>query len=360
MHDLRRRLIPAGLLTAWALGQPFLRWPALGPSVSSRLTLVVLGFGFGLWACSQASRPLPRRWLALVSGVLGVLAWHTVPIVQDGGYFRMAQETALLADGALFAVSLVFGLWGLRQLPVIWFRRLRWAGLFLVSVNLLVALWQWTHPVSKSAPWGLLGMPHYLAAYALLWLPIFWIWQPRLVLLPLALIALTGKASAWFALAVVCWQLRIHMRAWFLTICGAFALWGGMALWPKLLMRLTTWELALKETLKYPLLGQGFSPFVGVRLPTAEGFLLPSLHCDLLTLAIHAGWIVAVGAVLLYGQVLTQRPATPWAAACQASAWGLGVLALGQGVFGDCRIAGAALLLLVWWQREQESAHEAT
>lgn len=350
----------AVLLTAWVLAQPYVRWPMLGPSVSSRLTLVVLCFAFGVWACRHTSQPLPRRWLALGGALLGVLAWHTRPIVQDGGYFRMAQETALLADGALLVVALIFGLWGLRQLPLAWFRCLRWAGLLTVSANLAVALWQWTHPVSKSASWGLLGMPHVLAAYALLWLPVLWTWRKPLVVLPLLLLLLTHKASAWFALAVIVWQWRLLGWGWLVGVCGAMACWSGMALFPKLWMRLTTWELAVKETLKHPLVGQGFSPFAGVRFPTAEGFLLPSLHCDLLTLAIHAGWLVALGAVALYGQVLWTPAKTSWARACQASAWGLGVLALGQGVFGDCRVAGTALLLLVWHLREQECFHEAT
>ena len=83
------------------------------------------------------------------------------------------------------------------------------------------------------------------------------------------------------------------------------------------------------------------------------GYLLPNLHSDWLTLAVMAGGGVALGAAWLWARVVFASPASRWAAACQASLLGVGVLSAVQGTVCHARIAGAVVVLLAWWVAEQ-------
>lgn len=353
------------LLGAWALIQPWLRWPTLAPDVSHRMTLVLLAVALGLSQLPQAMRhPMPLAWWGWIAGLIVMLGCHAWPTVSSGGYFDRFHETAAFSDGLLVAVALAWGLWAAMQLPRHWLRRLRWAGVAMCGANLVaVAYHCWSvrdlTPGDNIA--GLMGLNRFLGIYAVAWLPVLFRWRWWLAILPILLVGYAGKTTAWMGLAVAAWFLCPRGRLAWASLAIIIGLWVVPTdLGAKLAMRLDVWSQALTASLVHPFLGVGFSPLTGLSLRTASGYALPSLHSDILSLALRAGWPLALVAVGIAARVLCQPPRTDWASALRASLAALAAMACLHGVLGHARIAGLALLLLAWWFVEQETAHETT
>lgn len=352
-------------MLAWGLVQPWLLWPSLVADISHRLTLVCLSVACGLTACWRVgvTKPLPASCGVVVAGALAVRLWHGLPTIREATYFETFIETAFFADGLLVVVAVVWGLWALRQLPLAWWRRLRWVGVVMCAAN-LIASWPW----GGRAATGLMGIDRLLGAYAVLWLPILAAWRWWLAALPLTLIALCGKEMAWVGvLAIVVW--RWPRRMWWLVPVGlAIAVVSAEravlirgehpADVSKVVQRLQTWGPTWSATLQHPFAGWGFSPMAFSRMSAAVGARLPSVHSDWLSLAFHAGWIVFGLMAWAVGSMLRTRSVTPWQRALQESVVGIGVMALGQSVVSHARIAGTLLLLLVWWWVECDHAKE--
>ena len=341
------------------LFQPWLDWPHLLPVVSHRLTLVVCGLLLGLGQIGSTRRvsALPWRWLVVALGVGVVLFAHTGASVLDGGYLDHFQETALLSDGLLLLLAVVWGAWGLLQVPMRWFDQLPTVGTWLVLVNCGVALWQ---RGQSGEGVGLLGLDRYAGAYALCWLPIVWTTRRWVgVLAALCWLLLAGKlfplvvacgvlgwlwASRWrwSALAVLPLAVIVHQGAWGLQV----------------VQRAETWRNGLTASIARPLLGWGFSPLAWAMLPESYGYHLPSAHSDWIALVFHGGWLL-LGVIGwgLWG-TLRDRPRTPLARGLRISLLASAVLACVQDVVSDARIGGLCLVFLVWWVREQtESAN---
>ena len=377
------------VLAVWLGVQPWLSWPELFQETSHRLTLVICCVALGLLRFGHAERmrPLPRSLGWWVAALLLVMASHHWHLIRDAAYFTFFQETALFADGVLVVVALVWGLWALRQLPAVWFQRLPWAGLALVSLNLLLSLGQarglnWhlgtpqlsdltadavrIHHLNPYHPSGFMGFDRCLGAYAVAWLPILWTWWKPfqqwpwvrpLAILPLGCVLLAAKVTTWIGVGVVVWWMLPGWK-WKLggvAACLAAAIWWSDGeLVKKIPMRLLTWWHTAQAVSVYWLCGVGFHPMTSTLVRQKFGFALPGLHSDWLSLAFHAGAGIAAWAAGWVVWLVTQRPRTPMAKALQASLAGLAVMSLGQSVVSHASVASLALILMAWWWVEQQ------
>ena len=338
--------------------QPWLRWPGLSLEISSRLTLTVCCVGLGLTQMvgSPPRWRLPPAWGAWLVGLGGVLLLQRWPIIATGGYFEWFRETALLSDGLITLLAVTWGLWALLQVPPRTFRTLRWGGLAFLLVNLWVAVGQaWAQGWTAS---GVLGMDRFLAAYALAWLPVCWVWTPWLALVPVSLLLLAHKPLALLA-AAFAWMAVIRSpRRWVIPCGVSLVVWASLlSSWPiQVSQRAVTWGHALQASLTHPWIGWGFSPMLWSQLRQTHGYLLPSLHSDWVTLIVSAGWLVALWAAWCWGSLIRTPPRTRWGLACQASLVGIGVLALVQEAMSQARIAGVMLVVLGWWHAEQRES----
>ena len=315
----------------------------------------------GLASCGQTGRVvgLPLLWQAVVWVAGSILLWHAAPLVTHAAYFERFVETAALSDGVWCLLIGTWGLWAARQVPLVWLRRLRWAGGIMIAANLVAWL--------GGRPNGLLGIDRLLGAYALLWLPILATWKWWLVPLPLALLVVSGKPTMWIALAAMatCWQPR---RWWWtvplaLAIALVIAEWHVLALghpstFSRLLQRWETWAPTFQATFAHPFVGWGFSPMAFSSMQQTYHARLPSIHSDWLSVAFHAGWIVCAVAGWAWWTIIRTVARTRWQRAIQASLCGIGVLAFGHSVVSHARIAGIVLLLLAWWWAESEQPKE--
>jgi len=350
------------LVAVWVLVAPWMAWPHLPPEVSRRLTLVVCWVGLGLWGCSRTGHAvgLPRTWMAVVVALLAVMGWHLLPMVREATYFERFIETAFLADGLIVLLAGVWGLWAARQLPLVWLRRLRWAGLVMVVANLVAC----AHGATMT---GLLGRDKLLGAYALLWLPVLVAWRWWLAPLPLALLWACGSETMWVGVAVMAvygWPRRAWWLVPLVVIVGLLhADWhvvgrGQDRTYSKVVQRLETWPAVVLATAAHPVAGWGYSPMAFHRMQAAHGPRLPSVHSDWLSVAFHAGWVVCALLCWVWVSILRAPPRSPWQRALQAGICGIGVLGLGQSLVSDPRIAGLLLLLLAWWWAERDNGQE--
>lgn len=356
MSGLLRGLV--GL--CWLLVQPWLVWPSLATDSSHRLTLVSCAVGLGLVTCSTSGprQALPATWTCALSLLAGSIVWHALPIVRAGGYFEHFRETALACDGMLVLLACWWGAWALRQVPRAWFHALPWCGLAMLLLNAVYvvaqAAGQGWHLGGYEHQSGVLGMDRLLGAYALAWLPICWVWRRWLVVLPMALIVASGKVLVLgAAVMTVCWLLTGRWR--WLPLLGLLAIpWVHTGLWGlQITQRLKTYGALVSAIGERPWAGWGFAPMTLTTLQQQHPGILPSLHSDWLALAFHAGVLVVVAVLLVWGRVVLSVPKTRWAHAVQASLVGLGVLAASQHVVGHARLGGLAIVFMIWWLHEQ-------
>lgn len=342
----------------WLLGlvivvQPWWRWPAVFPDVSARLTLVLLCFSAAVYAVARpSSLGLPGAWAAWVSGFLIAVAWSAFPVLREGRYFDHFLETAALCDGVLVVVACWMGLWAFTQASQEDFRWVRRLGVGLLLVNLVVSAWQAGHLPRVT---GVFLSDRLLAAYALAWLPVCWVWRRPLILLPLLLLAITHKPLVLIVGgAAVVWRLRGWRWAG-LTAVAVTAGWLAStpaALALRTMQRMDTWRNALHAVWDRPL-GYGFSPLVLNTVRQEYGYLLPSLHSDWLMLAVGAGLLIAVWAGWLWWQVCWARPVTETALALQVALFSLGCVSCVQSTLSHASVGGVAFVFLAWWLVEQ-------
>ena len=343
------------LLAALLLVQPWLTWPHLSSDTSHRLTLVccLVGLGLHRMLAVVPTVRLPLSWGTWVVALLGVLivrSWH---VVVSGDYFRFFQETALFSDGLIAVLSCVWGAWALLQLPPSTFRRMRWLGVAFLLVNGLMALAEWwtSHRVE-----GLLGTDRLLATYAVAWVPICFTWHPALTLLPFALVVASAKPLPLLAAVFSLWPVLRGRWRWSVAVAGLVAVgyaFNVPSLAAKVSQRWETWETALRASVAHPWSGWGTSPLTVTVIRQQYGYLLPSLHSDWLSLVVQFGWLVAVGAFVLWSRLLREPARTIWARACQGSLLGIGALAAVQATVSHARIAGVMLIVLAWYMAEQ-------
>ena len=342
-------------LAAILLVQPWLDWPQLFTDTSHRLTLVCCMVGLGLHRM-VSSIPIVRfpvswgAWVVVFLVVVIVHAWH---VVATGDYFRFFQETALFSDGIITLLSLTWGLWALLQVPASMFRRLRWLGMAFLYANFIFAVAQMLRhePVT-----GVLGMERLLGAYAVAWLPICWVWHPATALLPASLLLLSHKPLPLVVAAISLWPVVRGWRKASIVGVGVAAVWYATTL-PALGLRVTqrsdTWWHALQASFAHTWIGWGSGPLTLNTIRSQYGYLLPSLHCDWLTLVVQSGWVVAFATLVLWVRTVSDRPTSKWARACQGSVLGIGVLSMVQATVSHARIAGVMLIVLAWFMAEQ-------
>ena len=357
------------VLGIWLLVQPWLVWPYVAPEISHRLTLVVCCVSLGLLRFGDRGThvPLPaglNRWIA---ALLVVLCIQHVHLIRDSTYFQFFQETALFSDGLIDIIALAWGLWALIQLPRAWFRWLPWVGLAMLALNGVFALaqsfgWAWHlgsfHPVQwvpGISVSGIMGLDRFLGAYAVAWLPICVLVNPWLALIPLSLVAASGKVTAWIGATVA---VGIVRPRW-LWIIVPIALIGVLRfsdgdLAKKMPLRLKTWQTTAHATLEHSVKGWGVGFLTGPSARLKYGTPLPSIHSDWLALAFHFGWPLTLWA-LLGIRWLMRHPRSDVEAALRASLLALGAMAMIQAVLSG-RIVGVALVLLAWLivERTQE------
>ena len=368
MHRLLPLSLQLAVLTIWLVAGPWLAWPGLSPDVSQRLTLVVCASAIGVLGClNKSARPIPGEWVLAALAAISVMAIHMWPVIQRAGYFEAFYETALYCDGLLVVLAILWGAWGMLQLPLAWLRRLRWLGLWMLLLNGVLVVGQlagWGWHLGAVHPGKASGVFHYdrlLAAYAVAWLPILAIWRPWgrpwLIVLPLALILVAGKVTGWIGAAVAIVILFPKVRVCAVALCGvaALALTDGTLLL-KVQQRLLTWGHALQALTDRPLFGWTFGPMAESQFGQEVGYLLPGLHSDWLALMLGGG--IPLGIVLgcAVARLLKTNPLSLWDRALQASIAALAVMALGQRVVSHAPIAALAVLFIAWWSREHAEA----
>lgn len=359
----------------WCVVQPWLVWPYLQAETSRRLTLVVCAIALGLLQCRRTATPVPLPkglgwWVAALLLVLSVQHLH---LIRDATYFQFFQETALFSDGLLDVVALTWGLWALCQLPLAWFRLLPWVGMGMLLVNGAFGVAQATghawsigsgHPPAEwQQAWsvsGVMGLDRFLGAYAVAWVPVLWTWTPWTVALPLALVGVSGKVTAWIGAAIALCVLKPRWARLVIPVAlVASVMFCDGELSKKLPLRLTTWHATLQATTEHPVLGWGTAPLIG---PTARAQYhtpLPSFHSDWLGMALHLGWPMTLWAAFGVAR-LWRPPRTRWEAATRASLLALAAMSAGQAVVSSARMAGVGIVLLAWWIKERsESQREA-
>ena len=371
----------AAVLTVWLGVQPWLAWPGLFSDTSHRLSLVICCVALGLLRFGECRphRPLPRVVCWWATALLLVMTSHHWHLIRDAAYFEFFQETALFSDGVLMAVTLTWGLWALLQLPASWYRRLPWVGVGLVSLNLVLALaqahgqslpWIVSHPAEYAAsaykPSGFMGFDRALGAYAVAWLPVFWVmWQPvarwtwfrPLILLPLACIMLASKVTTWIGVGVVAWWIlpSWKWKTLGLLACIATAVWWSDGdLIKKIPMRTMTWWHTAQGACAFWWRGVGFNPLATTSIRQQFGYALPGLHSDWLSLAFHAGIPIALSAACYVVWLVMQRPVTPMAGALRTSLAAIAVMSMGQSVVSQSQLSGLIMVLVVWLWGEQE------
>lgn len=319
------------------------------------MTLVLLATLAGLGQlCARTAIPLPRLWAVLVGWGIAVILYHQRQLIAHAAYFDFFQETALFCNGLLVLVTLTWGAWALRQLPLPWLRRMRWLGLACLLSNGIIVILQHAQLWQAGAfplphPSGLFPLDRLLGAYALAWLPICWVWWAPLAVVPGLLILASGKpfVIAW-AVVSLCWLTR----RWWPLLVGTGAIWllRGYSIPLRLSQRLDTWGTLSQYSLEAPWVGHGFHPMVYATHPLP----LPNPHSDWLALAFHAGWIT-VGFVGLLAWTVWHTPThTTWGEALRISLVSLAGLSLVQSTLAHACVSGLALLFLVWWSRETE------
>ena len=379
----------AAVLTVWLGVQPWLAWPGLFSDTSHRLTLVICCVALGLLRFGDTAphRPLPRAICWWAAALLLVMTSHHWHLIRDAAYFEFFQETALFSDGVLLAVSVVWGFWALRQVPIAWFRLLPWIGVALCSINLILSLGQangmnWhigtPHPVDCTAeaiaryhisaykPSGFLGFDRVLGAYSVAWLPILWLaWRPfprrqwfgPLALIPIVCIILASKVTTWIGVAVVVWRLCDRL-IWRLSGCAlaliAAVRYSDGSFLLKIPMRALTWLHTAQGAGTFWWRGAGFNPLAATSIRQQFGYALPGLHSDWLALAFHAGIVMAVSAACYVVWLVVQRPLTPMAGALQASVAAIAVMSAGQSVVSQSQLSGLIMVLVAWLLAEQE------
>lgn len=346
----------------WLGVQPWLRWPSLSSDVSHRLTLLVCCVAMWCWAMRRSRVfVVPQSWVAWTAVLLTLLAWTFRDVWRDGAYFNAFTETAALSHGVATVLTLLAGLWAWCQWSAADLRTLRWVGLAVLEINLLVALAQWWTGTAHVT--GVMGIDRGLASYAVAWLPICWVWHPFLIALPLALLLLAHKPLALVAAVIALWRFcSWTVRGGLLLACG-----GGLLLMHpastligRLMSRWDTWGHAWQASWEHPVVGWGFSPMVLSGVMAKYGYLLPSLHSDWLMLAVGAGWGLTLWALWEVAKVVDAVPTTRWAEALQGSLLGVAALSAVQSTLSHARIAGLMLFLLAWWVVEQrEGARDA-
>lgn len=287
-------------------------------------------------------------------------------------------ETAFLLNGTAVLLVGIWGLWVLGQMPLAWMRSMRWAGLGFLLVNLVFALAQWHgwmwhlgswHPVDiypdtarayhlkTITPSGILGLDRSLGASAVAWMPILVVWRWWLGILPLVVLILASKSSAWIgasvALAVLA-PVRARWKAMLLIagIAVALAFDDGVLL-TKLTQRWQTWGPMLAAISDRPWIGHGWSPFAWSRAQSLYGMRLPSAHSDWLALAFHGGILLTTFVALAWKDICASAPATRWARALRASLIACAVMALGQSIVSEAAMLGTVSVLLCWYWIEQ-------
>ena len=340
--------------------QPWWLWPNLFLDTSTRLTLIGLLFAAALCAMARPiSRGLPVAWVAWALAFVVSVGWAGFFVMSSGAYFEHFLETAALCDGLLVALASVLGLWAFSQARTEDFRCMRWVGFLFLLTNLAVAGWQVVHHAPRVM--GLFEADRLLAAYALAWLPVCWVWHPVIALVPIAILALTHKPVVLIiGVAALLW--RVKGWRWGATIatlaCGAWCVAGPQAFGLRWSQRGLTWLHAGQAVLDRPF-GQGFSPMVLSKIETQYGYLLPSLHSDWLMLAVGSGIVVTGWALWLWGRMCWQQPVTQTAAALQHGLWALGCVSFAQSTVSHAAVSGLALVFLAWWlvEQRQEISH---
>lgn len=353
------------LIVGWVLVVPFLRWPALFPDDSHRLTWITCCLLLGVLTCGRTSKGLPSLWTAWVLSLCGIMGWHHRHLFLEGEYLAHTsfRETAWLSDGLLLVLAATFGAWALSQFPVKWFRRLRWAGAAIVLANLGAVAWElhlgWV-PGSLSVS-GFMGMDRFLGATGVLWAPVLWAWSPWLGGVAVFLVLFSGKVPALVGL-LVAWCVWKPPRTWLarLGLVSAFSLavWGlGVGTFTlQVSQRLQTWWHTLQATVEHPWVGHGFS-MLSEQAIRAYGYALPSIHSDWLFLAFHAGWPFALFTLVLVLSRILPRPVTREGRALRAALCGVFVMACGQAILGHARVLSVVVLFVVSLLQE-ETAHD--
>lgn len=360
------------VLGIWLLIQPWLVWPNLYAETSHRLTLVVCCVALGLLRLGDRAihHPLPRGVAWWIVGCVGILVCHHLHLIRDSTYFQFFQETALFADGLCDVIVLTWGLWAVCQVPATWWREIRWVGVAMLSLNLLfiVAQGAGRHWFLGSFPQppetqtvvgvsGLMGLDRLLGAYGVAWLPVCFAWSPWLALLPISVIAASGKVTAWIGAAVAVILMRPRWTPMLLPLAlVAILCWTDGSLTKKIPLRVGTWTAAVRATRDHPWIGAGLSPLAAPTARATHQSPLPSFHSDWLALAFHFGWPLALWAG--WGvRSLCRPPVTPLSRALRASLIALAVMSLGQATLSHARIAGLALVLVAWfWQEQRRGA----
>ena len=130
-------------------------------------------------------------WGVLVGGLVVWWSYHAKTLALLPGPASVTWYWSWM-DIVVTVAGLVGGWWGTRCLPTRWFRHLRWVGLLIVSVNVVVSVWQiahhpqWAWGVKSVA--GLCGYDRYLGAQAVAWFPVLLAWLRPLALLPVWLV----------------------------------------------------------------------------------------------------------------------------------------------------------------------------
>lgn len=312
-----------------------------------------------------------------MAGLLLVMTSHHWHLIHDAAYFTFFQETALFSDGVLMVVALCWGLWALLQIPLAWFSWIRIAGVVFLIVNLVFAVAQWhglnwhlgvPHPVNLSSAEvtryqlsayrasGVLGLDRSLGAYAVAWVPILWSWKRWTVVIPMVCILLAAKVTAWVGVAVVVWWLC--PRWWGRLVLVGTALLAMLwctdgELMKKIPMRVITWWHTAQGIQAFWWRGVGFHPITSTMIRQRFGYALPGLHSDWLSLAFHAGIVLALTAMLWVWKMVTQPARTTTSVALQASLAAIAVMSLGQSVVSHARIAGLMMIVIAWSIAEQ-------
>ena len=350
-----------GLIACWLGVQPWLVWPALFAETSQRLTLVCLCAALGLLTCleSRWHAGLPAAMVVSVLWAVGVMTWHQWPIIQDGGYFEFFQESALFSDGLLLLLAWVWGLWAWRQCPRRTWRWVAWGGVAFLALNAGVIVvqalgypWTWgvVHPGKLS---GLLGSDRILGAVGVFWFP--WVWRHArgLVWLPLTLVVVAGKVTAWLGL-LTAWLWLSPCWGWLLAPLGGWAAWhwtdGNILL--KISQRWETWTHTWQAILQHPWVGWGFHPMMEVQVRQTVGYALPSLHSDWLSLAFRGGLPLLLLAVGTWSWICWRGRRHAMSAGLMA----LGVMACGQAIISQASIAGLVIAGTAWVLQASEVA----
>ena len=286
----------------------------------------------------------------------------------EGSYLDHFQAVAWLSEGVLLIVAVLWGAWALLQIPVQWFRHLRWAGAAWVIGNLAMAAWQvsqmggWSMGATSTTGW--MGMDRFLGATAVTWLPILMAWNPWWALPCGLLVALSGKVTAWIGAAVVLWCLY-RPKATAIRVAGLVGLGLGIGyltvghLPMQIDQRLLTWAHTIHASLVHPLVGWGFGPFSEKAIGT-YGYALPCIHSDWLSLAFHGGWPITLLLGWMLWRWFSRAPRGSTGQALRAGLLAACMMTLGQSLVGHARMLCVWVLMAVWLLKEQqEEGHGA-